>query len=114
VKRIHSGAIGNLVTPSGQRLPRLELGASHVSRDGVTCSNQMRNWYNFTWVVRRFQTSNNTFHYLDVLAPWADEGTSTRVAGPSASAAGKRARRARSSATILRSFFDRLWSTPAE
>ncbi len=67
VKRIHDGAIGEVVTLLRQRLPRAAAGPSRASPDWTDMTYQMRNWYNFTWLSGDFNVEQHV-HFLDVCA----------------------------------------------
>ena len=67
VKRIHDGAIGDIVTLSGQRLPRRPIWAKSAQPDWTDMTCQMRNWYYFTWLSGDFNVEQHV-HFLDVCA----------------------------------------------
>ena len=67
VRRIHDGAIGEVVTLCSPTTIVAAVGTSRASPDWTDMLYQMRNWYNFTWLSGDFNVEQHV-HYLDVCA----------------------------------------------
>ena len=67
VRRIHDGAVGDVVTLLRQRLPRRPIWAKPRQPDWTDMTWQMRNWYYFTWLSGDFNVEQHV-HFLDVCA----------------------------------------------